>query len=299
MTATNGHAAPGNARGGDPDLEGAVAVFEPHSVGLPALGPYLREIWARRRFIQATARASIRGKRSTMIAGQAWAVLDPLFQAALYWLLFAILRGGAGGRGTASGLTLLIGCLFLFNFTRISLAEGARSVMSGRALLMNSSLPRMLLPLTSVYKGLLELIPSAVVFLVIYLAAGQSIGVGILALPIVLVLHAAINLGLALTFATIAVYVRDITNLLQYLIRVLMFVTPVLYPVSFLTRYDAVEKILLFNPLYPFFAAYQEIILGGVPTVGQLALSLFWATLFLIGGTVFFLSHERAFALHI
>ena len=196
-------------------------------------------------------------------------------------------------------LTLLIGCLFLFNFTRISLAEGARSVMSGRALLMNSSLPRMLLPLTSVYKGLLELIPSAVVFLVIYLAAGQTIGAGVIALPIVLVLHTAINLGLALTFATIAVYVRDITNLLQYLVRVLMFITPVLYPVSFLTRYDAVEKILLFNPLYPFFAAYQEIILGGVPTVGQLALSLFWATLFLVGGTVFFLSHERAFALHI
>jgi teichoic acid transport system permease protein len=299
VTATNGHSGAVPPRGSAADLAGAVSVFEPHSVGLPPIGPYVREIWERRRFIQASARASIRGKRSTMAAGQLWAVLDPLFQAALYWLLFAILRGGAGGRGTSSALTLLVGCLFLFNFSRISLTEGARSVTSGRALLMNSSLPRALLPLTSIYKGLLELIPSGFVFAAIYLATGQTIGAGIVFLPLVLLLHTALNLGLALTLATISVYIRDVTNMLQYLMRVLMFVTPVLYPVSYLTRFPAVAKILLINPLYPVFAAYQAIITGGVPTYGQLALSLVWATAFLVGGTIFFLSHERAFALHI
>lgn len=295
MSSTNG------SNGSTPSAgDGSVvAVFEPHSVGLPPLGPYLREIWERRRFIQASAKASIRGRRSSMLAGQAWAVLDPLFQAALYWLLFAILRGGSGGRGTAQGLTLLIGCLFLFNFTRIALTEGARAVTSGRALMMNSSLPRALLPLTSIYKGLLELVPSGFVFLVIYLAAGQSIGPGIIFLPLVLLLHTAINTGLALTFATISVYVRDVTNLLTYLLRVLMFVTPVLYPVAFLTRYPAVEKVLIVNPLFPVFAAYQAIITGGVPTFGQLVVSSVWAAVLLGGGAAFFLSHERAFALHI
>jgi len=294
MTATNGSgrsAAPG---GGE-----VVSVFEPHSVGLPSLGDYIREIWERRRFIQASARASIRGRRSTMLAGQAWAVLDPLFQAGLYWLLFAILRGGQGGRGTAEGFTLLVGCLFLFNFTRIALAEGARAVTSSRALLMNSSLPRALLPLTSIYKGLLELVPSGFVFAVIYLAAGQRFGSGIVFLPLVLVIHTALNTGLALIFATLSVYIRDVTNMLQYLTRVLLFVTPVLYPVDFLTRYPAIERVLIVNPLFPVFSAYQEIITGGVPTFGQIALSLAWAALLLSAGTVFFLSHERAFALHI
>jgi teichoic acid transport system permease protein len=299
VTAANGRAAPGDARGGDPDLEGAVAVFEPHSVGLPALGPYLREIWERRRFIQASARASIRGKRSTMAAGQAWAVLDPLFQAALYWFLFAILRGGTGARGTTEGITLLIGGLFLFNFTRVALTEGAKSVTGGRALLMNSSLPRALLPLTSIYKGLLELIPSGIVFLVIYLATGQTIGAGIVFLPIVLVLVTALNLGCTLVLATLSVYIRDVANLIRYVMRVLIFVTPVLFPVSYLTQFPAVAKALLINPFFPVYAAFQAIITGGVPTPGQLALATFWATLFLVGGTVFFLSHERAFALHI
>jgi teichoic acid transport system permease protein len=296
VTAVNGEArhAPHPAVGDD-----VVAVFEPHSVGLPPLGAYVGEIWERRRFIQASARASIRGRRSTMIAGQLWAVLDPLFQAALYWLLFAILRGGAGGRGSAESLTLLIGCLFLFNFTRISLTEGSRAVTTGRALLMNSSLPRALLPLTSIYKGLLELIPSGIVFLVIYIAAGQSIGPGIVYLPLVLAIHTAINTGLTLIFATISVYIRDVTNMLQYLTRVLLFVTPVLYPVEFLTRFPAIEKALLVNPLFPVFAAYQEIITGGFPTYGQIAISLAWAVLLLGSGTYFFLSHERAFALHI
>jgi teichoic acid transport system permease protein len=276
-----------------------VAVFEAHSGRLPPLGTYVRELWQRRRFVQASARAQIRGQRSSMIAGQAWAVLDPLFQAALYWLLFAILRGGQGGRGTAEGLLLLIGCLFLFDFTRIALTDGARAVTSGRALLMNSSLPRALLPVTAIYKGLLELIPAGLVYLVIFLAFGQTIGPGVVFLPLIVAIHTAMNLGLALIFATLSVYIRDVANMLSYFTRVLLFVTPVLYPVSFLSTYPAIERVLIFNPLFPVFAAYQEIITGGAPTIGQVVLSIFWAALLLTAGTYLFLSRERAFALHI
>jgi teichoic acid transport system permease protein len=209
------------------------------------------------------------------------------------------LRGGQGGRGTAEGLLLLIGCLFLFDFTRIALTDGARAVTSGRALLMNSSLPRALLPVTAIYKGLLELIPAGLVYLVIFLAFGQTIGPGVVFLPLIVAIHTAMNLGLALIFATLSVYIRDVANMLSYFTRVLLFVTPVLYPVSFLSTYPAIERVLIFNPLFPVFAAYQEIITGGAPTIGQVVLSIFWAALLLTAGTYLFLSRERAFALHI
>jgi hypothetical protein len=47
------------------------------------------------------------------------------------------------------------------------------------------------------------------------------------------------------------------------------------------------------------FAAYQEVLTGGVPSIGQVAAALAWSTLVLGVGGAFFLSHERAFALHV
>jgi teichoic acid transport system permease protein len=272
-------------------------VFEPHSVKLPPLRPYLQELWDRRRFVKTRARTEIQGKRSSMVAGQFWGVLDPLFQAAIYFLLIQILRGGAGGRGSAYQMTLLISGIFLFTFTRTSLNDGARSVIGGRGLLLNSAFPRALLPISSVYRGLLELIPAGIVYLAIHIAVGQPIGSGVAFLPMLLVLHTALNLGLALLFAALTVYMRDVTQLLGYLLRVLFFITPILYPISMLP--SAIRTVMSFNPLFPVFAAYQEVVGGGVPTVGQLAGSLFWAVLFLVLGGWLFVTHERAFALHV
>jgi ABC-type polysaccharide/polyol phosphate export permease len=272
-------------------------VFEPHAVKLPPLRPYLQELWDRRRFVKTLARTEIQGKRSSMVAGQLWALLDPLFQAGIYFLLISILRGGQGGRGSAYQMTLLISGIFLFSFTRRSLMDGARSVIGGRGLLLNSAFPRALLPISCVYKGLLELAPAGVIYLVIHIALGRPIGLGVVFLPTLLLLQTALNLGLALLFAALTVYMRDVTQLMGYLLRVLFFITPVLYPVSFLP--SGIRTAMSFNPLFPVFAAYQEVVGGGVPTIGQLAGSLFWAVLFLVAGGGLFLSHERAFALHV
>jgi teichoic acid transport system permease protein len=272
-------------------------VFEPHAVKLPPLKPYLQELWDRRRFVKTSARAEIQGKRSSMVAGQLWAVLDPLFQAAIYFFLIQVLRAGQGGRGSSYQMTLLISGIFLFQFTRTSLNDGARSVVGGRGLLLNSAFPRALLPISAVYKGILELAPAGAVYLVIHIALGRPIGSGIAFLPILLVLQTTLNLGLALLFAALTVFMRDITQLMQYILRVLFFVTPVLYPVSFLP--SGVRTGMAFNPLFPVFAAYQEVIGGGVPTNLQLFGALFWAVVFLVVGAGLFLSHERAFALHV
>jgi ABC-type polysaccharide/polyol phosphate export permease len=276
---------------------GVEYVFEPHAVKLPPLKPYIHELWERRRFVKTRARTEIQGKRSSMIAGQLWALLDPLFQAAIYFFLIQILRGGQGGRGTAYQMTLLISGVFLFFYTRTSMNDGARSLISGRGLMLNSAFPRALLPISSVYKGLLELAPAGLVYLAIHLAFGRPIGIGVVFLPTLLILQTILNLGLALLFAALTVYMRDVTQLLGYLTRVLFFITPILYPIALLP--DGIRTAMAFNPLFPVFAAYQEVVGGGMPTVGQLVGALIWAVVFLVVGAGLFLSHERAFALHV
>ena len=72
-------------------------VFKAHSTTRPPVREYVADLWARRQFMKALAAASLRGERSNTFMGEMWGVLDPLFQAAIYIFVVAVIRGGRGG----------------------------------------------------------------------------------------------------------------------------------------------------------------------------------------------------------
>ena len=269
-------------------------VFEPHTAQIPHLRPYLKELWERRGFIAEKARAEIRGKRTSTVAGQLWAVLDPLFQAMIYFFLITVLRGSSS-RGTAQNLSSLIFCIFLFNLTATALNDGGRSIITNRSLLLNSTFPRAMLPIASVYKGLVALVPAMAIYLVLHLALGQPLGAGLATLPFLLAIHTVLNLGLAMLVATLIVFVRDVGNALTYISRILLFTTPVIYASDTLS--PGLQQVLSWNPLFELFTAYRVIIAGGVPTAGMVFTSAAFALVIFVIGARVFLSNERAFAL--
>jgi ABC-type polysaccharide/polyol phosphate export permease len=105
------------------------------------------------------------------------------------------------------------------------------------------------------------------------------------------------NVGIALLVSTYVVLVPDGNNMVQYVSRILFFATPVIYPVSLLP--PAAKAVVQWQPLFPFFASYQAILGGGVPSPGQVVLSALWAGVLLVAGARVFLRHERQFALHL
>src|SRR3954463_3664867 len=72
-------------------------VYEPHKIGLPPLGPYVRELWRRREFAREMGRTNLRAHHFNTAFGQLWLVLNPLMLAAVYFLLVYILRSGSRG----------------------------------------------------------------------------------------------------------------------------------------------------------------------------------------------------------
>jgi ABC-type polysaccharide/polyol phosphate export permease len=69
------------------------------------------------------------------------------------------------------------------------------------------------------------------------------------------------------------------------------------YPVS--TLPPNVKTLLIWNPLFPLFSAYQGVITGQMPTGGQVIASIVWAAVLVTVGGWLFLRHERSFALHV
>ena len=272
-------------------------VFEPRDHSIPRFRDYMQTVWDRRAFMVASAEADLRGGTSGTVLGEFWRVLDPLFQALIYWFLFNAIRGKGGNSGY---FLMVVGGVFLFNYTMTSLNEGGRAIQRSKGLVLNSTFPLATLPMSVVYRATLDLGPTLAVYAVLHLLFGGAIGVGLTMLPFLLVLQLLINVGLALIFATLTVYIPDMGKLLNYILRVLMFVTPVIYPASQLAAAPAsLRAVLVLNPLYSLFVSYQTIILGGVPAAGQVVQSIFWAVILPVIGYRLFVSRERGFALRL
>jgi teichoic acid transport system permease protein len=279
------------------EYSNVVSVFDAQSTPVPPVREYVRELWARRQFMKELAKARLRGERGNTFMGELWAVLDPLFQAAIYLFIVTVIRGGRGGQDALTTATMIVAGVFFFNYSRAALTEGGRSIINSKPLMLNSSFPRALLPLAELYKALLEFAPSIVLYAVIHIVTQRPVGQGVFLLPLLFLIQTAMGIGLALLVSTATVYVRDTVNLLTYVTRVLIFLTPVIYPFTALA--PVLRTILSVNPLFPLFAAYQTIVLGGVPSLGQVLLSAFYAALLLVVGYRVFVSHERAFALRL
>lgn len=274
-----------------------VQVFEPNSLSLPPLREYVAELAARKPFIVELAGAEVRGQRSSTFVGELWSLIDPLFQAAIYWFLFLVIRGGSGGGQSTEYITTIIGCVFFFNYTRIAISDGGQSILRHKGLVLNAVFPRALLPISEVYKGFLATLPALALFAVFHVVVGGPVSQAIMVVPLLLLIQTAINLGLALLFSTATAYFKDVTNILKYFLRLLTFATPVVYPVSLLT--PTITSVLSWNPLFALFSSYQAVIRGEMPSAGLIFQSVGWSVLLLGAGVWVFLRHERSFALHV
>jgi teichoic acid transport system permease protein len=271
-----------------------VQVFEPNALAMPPLRPYVAELLQRRAFLVELAGAEVRGQRTSTFLGELWSLIDPVFQAAIYWFLFSVIRGGAR---TTEDMVAIIGSVFLFNYVRISINDGGRSILRHKGLVLNAIFPRALLPVAEVYRGFRATVPAMCIYVVLHLAIGAPITQAILLLPLLFAILTVINLGLALLFSTATAYSADFSNLLNYLTRLLTFATPVVYPVSLLT--PSMKALLSWNPLFALFSAFQAIITGEMPSFSLIFQSILWAIVLFASGLWVFLRHERSFGLHL
>ena len=272
-------------------------VYEPTASGLPELRPYLAQLWERRAFILHLARTDLKSKHYETALGQVWIVLDPLLMAAVYFLFRSVLASGGAAGERNEILSHLLWGVFFFYYTSNALADGARSLVSGRGLVLNASFPRAALPLAEVLKSLFDFVPTLAVYLVLHVLLGRPVSAALTVLPVMLILQTALNVGLALLLAPIMVFVRDTRALLPYFTRVGLYLTPALYAISEIP--ERMHAYLRWNPLYPLYSAYESIFRGRVPSAEVVLAAAAWGIAFFAAGAIAFLAKERDFAVRL
>lgn len=283
---------------GERPAERELTVYSADQRLLPPLGRYFRDVWRRRRFAFELARSNLRAAHYDTFFGQLWQVLNPLLLAMVYYFVWGVIAGGAEGSGREDYLSFLIGGLFLYYYTRNAMGLGAGSVVGGGGgLLMNSAFPRVVLPLSSTISALLMYLPTLVVYAAFHAGGGGRLHTTMLLLPFLFAALTVFNLGLAMAAGALTVYFRDTSSFLPYLLRIWLYLSPVLWTLE--QAPQTARPFLLLNPLVPYLDTWHRLVGGELPNATFLLMMVFWTIVSPIVGGWFFISREREFAVRV
>ncbi|MFT4108577.1 ABC transporter permease [Propionicimonas sp.] len=259
----------------------------------PPFWRYVADAWHRRDFVVALAmyrlRAGLEGNR----LGVLWLVLQPTLNALIYGTIFYVIQRGTDPIQFAAHVVIGV---FLFQFFQRSMTQGAKSITGNQSLVQSLAFPRITLPIAEVVEEFLSLMPSIAVLFVILPFLGHWPAVEWLLIIPLLALFTLFNTGIALFTARLTVHVRDLTQLLPFLARILFYTSGVLFDVNkIFEQHPSIIEFYDFVPIYQVLQMARDALLGGhdYNPLYWLYFSIWSVGAFVIGLLFFWVAEER------
>ncbi len=199
-----------------------------------------------------------RYKRSYL--GILWSLLNPLLIILVYTLAFDYIM-----KIQVKDFPLFFMCGFLpWSYFSSSLSVSLGSLSDTGYLIKAVYFPREILPLSMVLSCLLHFLITFIFVFPILMIYGYFPKAAVLSLPVVILLQSLFIFGVCLFLSSVHVFFRDIRYILDVILTVWFWLTPVVYPISLIP--EQFRFIYKLNPMALFVEAYREILLnGGLP----------------------------------
>jgi lipopolysaccharide transport system permease protein len=216
--------------------------------------------------------------------GVAWAILNPLLMFGLFTAVFGfVFKARLPGVDSTMAYSIWLICGYgpwLANSE--ALMAASNSIIANSGLVKNMSFKTELLPIASTMIGLVPLAVSICFLLGLQLMAGDGWQWSLIWLPFVVVVHFLFLSAFGVMIAIITTFVRDFGIVLPNLLMIVLFATPIFYPIE--TLPSIVQNLMLFNPIYIISSAYRAALIGGqdVSWLALLALALCSFGMFLL-----------------
>jgi ABC-type polysaccharide/polyol phosphate export permease len=242
------------------------------------------EIFKYRVLIQTLVLRELKSRYRGSFFGFLWSFLNPLFLMLVYTLVFSIYL-----RNPMEGYPAFLFCgLLPWLWFSTSIMHGAASIRDGGHLIKKVVFPAEILPLIAVLSNMINFLLSLPILFIFLLIFNIAITPLILLFPLLLLIQFILSTGLAFFLSAVNVHFKDIQQILNNLLMLLFFLTPILYPVTFIPdKYR--QFFLILNPLFPLMTSYQDILFNGrLPGAAGLSYLIFISILILfIGYNVF------------
>ncbi len=193
--------------------------------------PNFRELWEYKGLFFFLVRRDIKLRFQQTVIGFLWIILQPLLQLLIFYVLFAILIP-IPTSGVPYALFYLSGFVVWQFFTQV-VNNSANSLVGNIGVIIKSYFPRLALPLATVAGALVDFGVSFLVLMVfLVINGGYPITLRYLLLPVLLVLTIIFSSAVGLLFGALMVVFRDMKNLLNFIVMIWMYITPIIYPVT-------------------------------------------------------------------
>lgn len=251
----------------------------------------LHEIWDYRELIVFLFMRDVKARYRQMALGPLWVVLAPLVNMVLFTVIF-----GRIAKLPSDGIPYPLftySALLPWAFFAGSLTTAAGSLLNYRQLISKVYFPRLTIPLVGTLSALFDFLISFVILLGMVLAFGYSLSFTILLIPLFLFLASLTGLAVGLWAASWIVHFRDINTMLNYVVRIWMYASPVVYASSLVPwKLRMVYKI---NPMTNVIEWFRWAVLGvGEPDLQMLLLSFVIVIPVLVSGAYYFRRTERS-----
>jgi len=253
----------------------------------------LKEIFRFRELFFFLAWRDIKVRYKQSLLGVAWVVLRPLITMAIFSVIFGKLAG-LPSDGAPYPIFVLLG-LIPWGFFSGTLSTASASVVAGGNLISKVYFPRVIVPLGSALSQMVDMLISLALLVIVMLFYGITPGAATLALPLLLAFIAVAALGPGLFLSALNVKYRDVGHIVPFFVQVWMYVTPVIYPPSFIP--ERYRWLLYINPMTGAVEAFRAAFLTAKTVdLHLLAFSAAISIAMFIFGLYYFRSVERTFA---
>ncbi|MBR6419106.1 MAG: ABC transporter permease [Oscillospiraceae bacterium] len=252
----------------------------------------IRELYHYREMIVSLVRKDLKGRYQGSILGFLWTFINPLLQLLVYTAVFSVILKN----GIPHYYMHLFVTLVPWIFFASSLTTGSRLVLDQKNMIKKIYFPREVLPLAYTVSSFCNMLFSfVIVFIVI---AVMGLGVNWSALPWlipVMLIQFVLVLGVNLITSAVTVYVRDLEHIMGVLNMAWMYLSPVVYGISYVP--ESWRRVYMLNPMTPLLLSYRDILYYKTAPDGMhLLLSLGMSLLVLCIGTLLFGKLQRRFA---
>lgn len=240
--------------------------MNPHEAYKTSLIEMFSNLWRNRQLILQMSKREVLGRYRGSVLGLAWSFFSPVFMLVVYTFVFSeifkIRWGGVGGDDskTQFAIVLFVGLIVLNLFTEV-LNRAPGLILSNANYVKKVVFPLEILPVIAMAAALFHSLISLGVLLAAFALFNNYIHWTAVFIPLVLLPLVVLTLGLSWFLASLGVFLRDVGQTIGLITTILMFLSPVFYPVTAVP--ERFRPFILANPLTFIIEQSREVLVWG------------------------------------
>lgn len=241
----------------------ASTTINPHAAQPTSLTSLAKSLWRNRQLIVQMTKREVVGRYKGSAMGLAWSFFNPVFMLVVYTFVFSVIfksRWGGDDSRTLFAVVLFVGMIVLGLFSEV-VNRAPSLILSNVNYVKKVVFPLEILPVIAMGAALFHSLISLGVLLVAFILFNGYLHWTVIFTPLVLLPLVIVTLGISWMLAALGVFLRDVGQTIGIITTVLMFLSPVFYPVTAVP--EKFRPFIMANPLTFIIEQAREVLIWG------------------------------------